>query len=109
MSEKLIVKYRPIKDIAPYINNARTHSKQQIRQLANSIEAFGFIKPVLIDDEGVLVAGHVRVLAARRLGLKVIPVIQQSAQPNLVQHWRNTNRWMTRRKSIRGPKLSRWI
>jgi hypothetical protein len=56
--------------------NARTHSRKQIQQIANSIKAFGFINPVLIDDQRMLVAGHGRLLAAKELGLSTIPAIQ---------------------------------
>ena len=76
MKKNLHIEYRPINSVTPYARNARTHSPQQIKQVANSIEVFGFINPVLIDKNGVLVAGHARLLAAKKLGLKVIPVIQ---------------------------------
>jgi ParB-like chromosome segregation protein Spo0J len=56
--------------------NARTHSKKQIRQLANSIVAFGFNTPMLIDENGVIIAGHARYAAAKLLGLKEVPVIE---------------------------------
>jgi DNA modification methylase len=55
--------------------NARTHSDQQIAELAASIRAFGFMVPVLVDREGIIIAGHARVLAARQLGLERVPVI----------------------------------
>ena len=76
MKQKLHIEYRPIDSVTPYARNARTHSPQQIKQVANSIDAFGFINPVLIDKNGELVAGHARLFAAKQLGLKVIPVIQ---------------------------------
>ena len=52
-----------------WAKNARTHSKKQVRQIADSIEAFGFTNPVLIDDKNVILAGHGRVAAAKELGL----------------------------------------
>ena len=55
--------------------NARTHSDQQISELAASMRAFGFMVPVLVDSEGIIMAGHARVLAARQLGLERVPVI----------------------------------
>lgn len=61
--------------IKPNPHNARTHSKKQIRQIADSVRAFGFTSPVLIDENGVLLAGHGRLEAARLLGLKTIPAI----------------------------------
>lgn len=61
--------------IKPHPRNTRTHSKKQIRQIADSIRAVGFASPVLIDENGVLLAGHGRLEAARLLGLKTIPAI----------------------------------
>jgi DNA modification methylase len=61
--------------IKPHAHNTRTHSKKQIRQIADSIRAVGFTSPVLIDENGVLLAGHGRLEAARLLGLKTIPAI----------------------------------
>jgi DNA modification methylase len=61
--------------IKPHAHNTRTHSKKQIRQIADSIRAVGFASPVLIDENGVLLAGHGRLEAARLLGLKTIPAI----------------------------------
>jgi 16S rRNA G966 N2-methylase RsmD len=61
--------------IKPHAHNSRTHSKKQIRQIADSIRAVGFTSPVLIDENGVLLAGHGRLEAARLLGLKTIPAI----------------------------------
>jgi DNA modification methylase len=58
--------------------NARTHSKKQIRQIADSMARFGVINPVVADDHGQIVAGHARVAAARLLGLKQVPVIRLS-------------------------------
>ena len=75
MNAKLQVEYRRIDSVTPYARNARTHSKDQIRQIAKSIKAFGFINPVLVDKDGILVAGHARVLAAQQLGLSSIPII----------------------------------
>src|ERR1700716_1081711 len=53
-----------VETLRPYAHNARTHSKKQIRQIAKSIERFGFCNPVLIDDRGGIIAGHGRVAAA---------------------------------------------
>jgi DNA modification methylase len=61
--------------IKPHPHNTRTHSKKQIRQIADSIRAVGFTSPVLIDENGVLLAGHGRLEAARLLGLKTVPAI----------------------------------
>jgi len=64
--------------LIPYRNNARTHSKKQIRQIADSIRRFGFTNPVLIDDSGQVMAGHGRVEAAKLLGLAAVPAIKIS-------------------------------
>ena len=61
--------------IRPHPRNTRTHSRKQIRQIADSIRAVGFTSPVLIDENGVLLAGHGRLEAAKLLGLKTIPAI----------------------------------
>jgi len=54
----------PISQLTPYKGNARTHSRKQIRQIADSISRFGFVNPILIDDAGEIIAGHGRVEAA---------------------------------------------
>lgn len=61
--------------LIPHARNARTHSEDQVAQIAGSIAEFGFVNPVLVGDDGVIVAGHGRVLAARQLGLSDAPVI----------------------------------
>ena len=65
----------PIEKLKPYAKNPRTHSAAQIDQIAASIEAFGFNNPVLVDTSAGIIAGHGRLLAARKLGLKEVPVI----------------------------------
>jgi ParB-like chromosome segregation protein Spo0J len=65
-------------ELRPYGNNARTHSKKQIRQIAASIERFGFTNPVLISDDGEIIAGHGRVAAAKLLGLPAVPTLALS-------------------------------
>ena len=64
-----------ISELKPYENNARTHSKEQIEKIANSIKEFGFINPVLIDSEYGIIAGHGRVLAGQELGMKEVPCL----------------------------------
>ena len=64
--------------LRPYARNARTHSKAQIKQIADSISRFGFNNPVLIDDSGQIVAGHGRVEAAKLLGLQTVPAVRLS-------------------------------
>ena len=64
-----------VDDLIPYALNSRTHSDEQVAQLAASIREFGFTNPVLIDEENNLIAGHGRLLAARKLKLDVVPAI----------------------------------
>ena len=66
----------PLDRLLPYAANARTHSESQVAQLAGSIAEFGFNVPLLVDERGVLIAGHGRLLAARHLGLTEVPVIR---------------------------------
>ena len=67
---------RNIDDLIPYANNSRTHSEEQTNQVASSIKEFGFTNPILIDDQGGIIAGHGRVLAAKKLGLKELPCVE---------------------------------
>lgn len=69
------VERRPIDHLIPYARNARTHGEAQIAQLAASIREWGWAVPVLVDEDGMLIAGHGRVLAARKLGLVDVPVM----------------------------------
>lgn len=69
---------RSIQSLRPYAGNARTHSKKQIGQIARSIERFGFTNPVLVSDDGEIIAGHGRVEAARSLGIKSVPTLALS-------------------------------
>jgi len=72
------IEYAPIRSLKPYPRNARYHSKAQIKQIAASIERFGFVNPVLTADDGEIVAGHGRVAAAKLLGLEKVPVLRLS-------------------------------
>jgi len=64
-----------VSDLIPYVNNSRTHSDEQVNQVASSIKEFGFTSPVLIDESGGIIAGHGRVMAAKKLGLDEVPCI----------------------------------
>lgn len=66
----------PVADLIPYANNARTHSDAQVALIAGSIREFGFNNPVLVDGKDGIIAGHGRVLAAQKLGLATVPVIE---------------------------------
>jgi DNA modification methylase len=76
MRGKLAVEYRPLDRLIPYARNARTHSDAQVAQIAASIREFGWTNPILIDGESGIIAGHGRVLAARKLGLTEVPAIE---------------------------------
>jgi ParB-like chromosome segregation protein Spo0J len=65
----------PLDRLIPYARNARTHSDEQVAQIAASIVEFGFCNPILVDSRNGIVAGHGRLLAARKLGLDEVPVI----------------------------------
>ncbi len=71
----LIVERRPIDRLIPYVRNARTHTDEQIAQVAASIAEFGWTNPILIGADGVIIAGHARLLAARKLRMTEVPVI----------------------------------
>lgn len=73
-----VVELIPPRDLKPYARNARTHSKAQVRQIARSIERFGFTNPALISDANEIIAGHGRVAAAKLLGHEVVPCLRLS-------------------------------
>jgi ParB-like chromosome segregation protein Spo0J len=76
---------KPIDSLIPYAKNARVHDEAQIAQIAGSIKEFGFNNPVLIDKDNGIIAGHGRVMAARKLGLTEVPTI-------LLDHLNETQR-----------------
>ena len=65
-----------VTELIPYASNARTHSEEQVTQIASSIREFGFINPIIIDDKNNVIAGHGRLLASKKLGLKEVPTLQ---------------------------------
>lgn len=67
-----------VQKLIPYVRNSRTHSDAQIAKIAASIKEFGFLNPIIIDGENGIVAGHGRLLAAQKLGLKELPCIEAS-------------------------------
>lgn len=69
---------KDVSRLIPYARNARTHSDAQVAQIAASIREFGFINPVIVDGESGIIAGHGRVLAARKLGMKQVPTLEVS-------------------------------
>ena len=75
MTEFYANKIAQVADLIPYAMNSRTHSEEQVAQIAASIREFGFTNPVLIDENNNLIAGHGRVLAARKLGFPEVPAV----------------------------------
>lgn len=73
---QISVQWRSVESLIPYARNARTHSDEQVAQIAASIREFGWTNPVLVDGASSIIAGHGRVLAARKLGQKQVPVIE---------------------------------
>lgn len=71
----LAVTYKRVEDLQPYVRNARTHTDAQVTQICASMKAFGWTNPILIDEEGGIIAGHGRLLAAQKLKLKKVPCI----------------------------------
>lgn len=71
----LKIEYVATDDLIPYINNSRTHSESQVKQIAASIREFGFTNPILIDEGGSVIAGHGRLVAAELLELDKVPTI----------------------------------
>ena len=70
------IKEKLVSELIPYANNSRTHSDEQVAQIAASIKEFGWTNPILIDDKNSIIAGHGRVMAARKLGLDKVPCIE---------------------------------
>ncbi len=71
----LEVTYLATTDLIPYVNNARSHSDQQVAQVAASIKEFGFNNPILIDEHNGVIAGHGRLAAAQKLNMNTVPTI----------------------------------
>lgn len=72
---EIVVENWPVESLVAYARNARTHSKEQIKQIAQSIREFGWTNPVLIDGDGGVIAGHGRIMAAQSLGMVEVPCI----------------------------------
>lgn len=98
--EELNIVYKPIKELKPYKKNAKKHSKEQVEQIANSIKEFGFTQPVIIDNNNSVVAGHGRILGAKKAGLKQVPTVcleelteEQIKAYRLVDNKLNESEW----------------
>lgn len=98
--EELNIVYKQIKELKPYKKNAKKHSKEQVEQIANSIKEFGFTQPVIIDKHNSVVAGHGRILGAKKVGLKQVPTVcledlteEQIKAYRLVDNKLNESEW----------------
>lgn len=99
-NKELNITYRPIKELKPYKKNAKKHSKEQVEKIANSIKEFGFTQPVIIDKHDCVVAGHGRILGAKKAGLKQVPTVcldelteEQIKAYRLVDNKLNESEW----------------
>lgn len=70
------IEYRQLDEITPYHKNAKEHPEKQVKKIANSIKEFGFNQPIVVDKEGVIIVGHGRYLAAQKLGINPVPVLE---------------------------------
>lgn len=98
--DKLNIVYKPIKQLKPYKKNAKKHNKEQVEKIANSIKEFGFTQPVIIDKNNSVVAGHGRILGAKKAGLKEVPTVcleelteEQIKAYRLVDNKLNESEW----------------
>lgn len=98
--QKLNIVYRQIKDLKPYKKNAKKHTKEQVEKIANSIKEFGFTQPVIIDKNMEVVAGHGRILGAKKAGIKNVPTVmleelteEQIKAYRLVDNKLNESEW----------------
>lgn len=97
---KMNIIYKPIKELKPYKKNAKKHNKEQVEQIANSIKEFGFTQPVIVDKNNCVVAGHGRILGAKKAGLKQVPTVcleelteEQIKAYRLVDNKLNESEW----------------
>lgn len=98
--QEMNVIYKNIKELKPYKKNAKKHPKEQVERIANSIKEFGFTQPVIIDKNNCVVAGHGRILGAKKAGLKQVPTVcledlteEQIKAYRLVDNRLNESEW----------------
>lgn len=98
--QELNIEYKNIRELKPYKKNAKKHSKEQVEQIANSIKEFGFTQPVIVDKHNSVVAGHGRILGAKKAGLKQVPTVcleelteEQIKAYRLVDNKLNESEW----------------
>lgn len=106
------IKTVKIAEITPYEKNAKKHDERQIANVAESIRQYGFVQPVVIDRDGVIVIGHCRVLAAKKLGMKEVPAVcvddltpQQVNALRVVDNKSNESEWYMELLASELPKL----
>lgn len=87
-------------DIVPYAKNAKKHDEKQIKNVAESIRQYGFVQPIVVDADGVIVIGHCRALAAKKLGMDIVPCVcvddlttEQVKALRLVDNKTNESEW----------------
>ena len=78
MEKQIKLEMRKVADLIPYAMNARTHTDEQVTRVASSIKEFGFLNPVIISNDNGILAGHCRVMAAKKLGLQEVPCILEN-------------------------------
>lgn len=112
MEKVMDVKNIPIGEIVPYARNAKKHDKRQIDNVAESIRQYGFVQPVVIDRDGVIVIGHCRVLAAKQLGMESVPCVcvddltpEQVNALRLVDNKSNESDWDMDLLSLELPEI----
>lgn len=94
------VVYKAVSELTPYSKNAKKHDQKQIDNVAESLRQFGFVQPVVVDKDGVIVIGHCRVLAAKKLGMKEVPCVsvdeltpEQVNALRIVDNKTNESKW----------------
>ena len=100
------LEHRPVASLIPYARNARTHTEAQVALIAGSIREFGFANPVLVDGENGVIAGHGRLLAARKLGLEQVPVIELGTPHPGAEAGLHPRRQQARRARRLGPRAA---
>jgi hypothetical protein len=93
----------PIDRLHPYERNPRTHSDTQVDQIAASMVEFGWTNPVLVDEQGGILARHGRLLAARKLGLAEVPVVRFEHRATSRSCWSCSCSWGSSRRSYSEP------
>ena len=99
-NKEMNIVYKSLKTLKPYKKNAKKHNKEQVERIANSIKEFGFTQPVIVDKNNCVVAGHGRILGAKKAGLKQVPTVmlddlteEQIKAYRLVDNKLNESEW----------------